>query len=253
MFFRDPFVATELLLSSGSLDRLICRLLKSLFSFPPLLFVRVSFNLRSSFSFPYLRLSFAVQPPPFSSSVFPRLFQPPPPEAIPSFSPLTYLSSKRFASSITFPPRLRQPFVPRRFFPPRFFHLGTWPSRYEFRSESFDDLIINYERNASSFLPRLLWRLLNRKEFSRIVSFAFRSAKKSLSFLPSLNFSTSATKFHKNRWLPRLKSSNRFRNQTLGKRETRRETTIRGITGFGRSKWFRGWYPRCALESRVTR
>lgn len=80
------------------LRRLICRTPKVPFSFPLLLFVRVSFNprSRSSFSFPYLYLSFTVHPLhqlplPLSLSVmFPQLFQPPPPEAIP-FPPAAFL------------------------------------------------------------------------------------------------------------------------------------------------------------------
>lgn len=80
------------------LRRLICRTPKVPFSFPLLLFVRVSFNphSRSSFSFPYLRLSFTAHPLhqlplPLSLSVmFPQLFQPPPPEAIP-FPPAAFL------------------------------------------------------------------------------------------------------------------------------------------------------------------
>lgn len=148
------------------LRRLICRTPKVPFSFPLLLFVRVSFNprSRSSFSFPYLCLSFTAHPLhqlplPLSLSVmFPQLFQPPrqfpfrPPRSFspPSLPPI----QRRFASSITFLPRLATLCSPSTSHPPVLLSLGTCrDSRYEFRSQTFDNLIIHCEKNKRVFVP----------------------------------------------------------------------------------------------------
>lgn len=111
MFFRDPFVATELPLSSGSLDQ-------SYLPTPKVPFLFSASSLCPRFFQPPLLFLFPLSPLVVRcpTSALPL----PPPCFLGYFnlrgnslsacrapsSPLTYLSSKRFASSITFPPPL---------------------------------------------------------------------------------------------------------------------------------------------------
>lgn len=72
-----------------------------------------------------------------------------------SFSPPSLPSiQRRFASSITFLPRLATLCSPSTSHPPVLLSLGTCrDSRYEFRSQTFDNLIIHCEKNKRVFVP----------------------------------------------------------------------------------------------------
>lgn len=162
MFFRDPFVAIQLL-SSPSLDflrpGLICRTPKVPFSFPLLPFVRVSFNLLLFLSplsplvvhhpHPFSLLSYVSSVISTSASRGNSLSA----CRVPSH-PLAPLLQRRFVSSITFLPRLATLCSPS-------IQSSTGASlpwnvpdpRYEFRSQSFDNLIIHYKRDKRAFVP----------------------------------------------------------------------------------------------------
>lgn len=102
----------------------------SLFRFFPL---SAFLSTSSSFSPPYLRLSFTILVLSLSSVMFPQLFQPPPPEAIP-FPPAAFLLTLLLPCSNDVSRRLSlffrvwQPFVPHpSSHPPVLLSLGTCP------------------------------------------------------------------------------------------------------------------------------
>lgn len=77
-------------------------------------------------------------------------FRPPRSFSPPSLPPI----QRRFASSITFLPRLATLCSPSTSHPPVLLSLGTCrDSRYEFRSQTFDNLIIHCEKNKRVFVP----------------------------------------------------------------------------------------------------
>lgn len=151
------------------LRRLICRTPKVPFSFPLLLFVRVSFNprSRSSFSFPYLCLSFTAHPLhqlplPLSLSVmFPQLFQPPPPEAIP-FPPAAFLLT---------------PFSPS--------HSTTFRVVYHFSSASGNPLFPIHQSSTGASFPWNVPRFPLRISITnfRQSNYSLRKEEKKCSFL----------------------------------------------------------------------
>lgn len=149
--------------TSPSLDflrpGLICRTPKVPFSFPLLPFVRVSFNLLLFLSplsplvvhhpRPFSLLSYVSSVISTSDSRGNSLSA----CRVPSH-PLAPLLQRRFVSSITFLPRLATLCSPS-------IQSSTGASlpwnvpdpRYEFRSQSFDNLIIHYKRDKRAFVP----------------------------------------------------------------------------------------------------